>query len=99
MQRKLKFNICEIKTSHRRHQEIEGIQERIDQAVTHVLMYASLYWADHLTLGSSEPDLRLVDEVMDFVKNRLLFWIESSVSQIRCPEYLLSYGRRAIGLK
>jgi len=77
MQQKLKFNICGIETSHRRHQEIEGIQERIDQAITHVLMYASQYWADHLTLGSSsEPDLRLVDEVMDFVKNRLLFWIE-----------------------
>ena len=77
MRRELKFNICGIETSYRRHLEIEGIHERIDRIITHALMYASQYWADHLTLGSSwEPDARLVDEVMDFVNNRLLYWIE-----------------------
>ena len=77
MQQDLKFNICGIETSHRRHVEIEGIQERIDQAITCVLMYASQYWADHLELGSSSaPDSSLMDGVMDFMNNRHLYWIE-----------------------
>jgi len=77
MQRDLKFNICGIETSHRRHMEIDGIQERIDRAITRVLMYASQHWADHLELGSlSRPDSNLVHEAMDFINNRLLFWIE-----------------------
>ena len=57
MRQDLKFNICGIETSHQRHAEIEGIQERIDQAITSALTYASQYWADHLELGSSSaPD-------------------------------------------
>jgi len=77
MRQDLKFNICGIETSHRRHVEIEGIQERIDQAITRVLMYASQYWADHLELGSlSGPDSNLMDGVMDFMNNRHLYWIE-----------------------
>ena len=77
MQQDLKFNICGIETSHRRHVEIEGIQERIDQTITRVLMYASQYWADHLELGSSSgPDSNLMDGVMDFMNNRHLYWIE-----------------------
>ena len=76
MRQDLKFNICGIETSHRRHVEIEGIQERIDQAITCVLMYASQYWADHLELGSSAPDSSLMDGVMDFMIYRHLYWIE-----------------------
>lgn len=49
----LKFNICDIETSYYPHLELEGIQQRIDTAITAVLMYASQYWADHLELGSS----------------------------------------------
>jgi len=77
MRQDLKFNICGIETSHRRHVEIEGIGERIDQAITCVLMYASQYWADHLELGSSSrPNSNLVDGLVDFINNRYLYWIE-----------------------
>ena len=77
MERDLRFNICGVETSHRPHGEIEGIQERIGQAITRALMYASQYWADHLELGSlSRPDLNLADEAKDFVNNKLLYWIE-----------------------
>ena len=77
MQRELRFNICGIETSHCRHLEIEGIQNRIDTAIPHALEYASRYWADHLELGTSlESGSHLVDQVVDFMKNRLLYWIE-----------------------
>jgi hypothetical protein len=78
MQEDLKFNMCDIETSYRRHLEIEGIQQRIDKAITPALMYASQYWADHLELGSSAQWglHRLTAQVIDFMTDRLLYWIE-----------------------
>ena len=77
MRRDLKFNICNIETSYRRHLETEGIQERVDKTITPVLMYASVYWVDHLELGIAVPGSdQLVDEVTNFIKDRLLYWIE-----------------------
>jgi len=73
----LKFNICGIESSHQRHLEIEGIQERINQVITPLLMYASEHWADHLELGSSSaPDSNLMHGTTEFIKNKFLYWIE-----------------------
>lgn len=78
MKQDLKFNICDIETSFCRHQEIQGIRSRIDKAVTPLLMYASQYWAEHLELGSiaESESPRLVGELMEFIMDRLLFWVE-----------------------
>ena len=73
-----KFNICGIETSRYRNKEIEGFKERVDQAITPVLMYASQYWAEHLEYGSApkEGSHPLGDTVRDFFTCRLLYWIE-----------------------
>ena len=78
MRQDLKFNICGIETSYYRNKEIEGIEERVDQAIMPMLMYACRYWAEHLAFGSvSAPDPHpLADAIMDFIKRRLLYWIE-----------------------
>ena len=78
MQRDLKFNICGIETSYYRNKDIEGIEERVDQAIMPMLMYACRYWADHLAFGSvSAPGPHpLADVIMDFMKRQLLYWIE-----------------------
>ncbi|KAF8328341.1 uncharacterized protein EI90DRAFT_2926392, partial [Cantharellus anzutake] len=78
MQRDLKFNICGIETSYCRNKEIKGLQERVNRAVTPVLMYASQYWVDHLEFGSGpEPaSPPLTNEIMDFFLHRFLHWIE-----------------------
>jgi hypothetical protein len=78
MQRDLKFNMCGIETSYRRNKEIKGLQERVNRAITPVLMYASQYWADHLEFGSvPEPALHpLMDGIMNFFLHRFLHWIE-----------------------
>ena len=78
MEQDLKFNICGIETSYYRNKDIEGIQERVEQAITPVLMYASRYWADHLESGSvSEADLHpFAGRVKDFFTRRFLYWIE-----------------------
>ena len=78
MERDLKFNICGIKTSYYRNQEIEGIQELVDGAITPVLLYASYYWVDHLESGSMPPlgSHPLAEAVTNFLNHRFLYWIE-----------------------
>jgi hypothetical protein len=74
----LRFNICDVETSYYPHRQIEGIQARIDKAITPSLMYASRYWADHLELVSSAESVshQLAGKVTGFMKSRLLYWIE-----------------------
>lgn len=77
MRQDLKFNICDIEISYRRHIKIEGIQNRTDTRITPVLMYVCQYWAEHLESGSStEPSSRCADEVMNFIESSPLYWIE-----------------------
>ena len=78
LQRDLKFNICEIETSEFTNKETEGVQERIDEVITPVLMYASQYWVDHLECGPvSEPGSHpLADGIRDFMNRQFLYWIE-----------------------
>ena len=90
MQRDLKFNICGIETSYYRNKEVEGIQERVDRAITPVLMYACQYWAEHLGSGSvsaSDADL-LTDTVADFISRRFLYWTE--VFSLRDRVFMIS---------
>jgi len=94
MQEELKFNICGIETSRYRNKEIEGFKERVDQAITPVLMYASQYWAEHLEYGSEpkEGSHPLADTVIpvDFYTG-----LKCSVPRTRC----ICYGilRKATG--
>ena len=74
LESELKFNIAGIETSHLRNKDIPGIQERIDEAISPTLVYASEYWADHLESGSGSPSLPLV--LTQFMEHRVLFWIE-----------------------
>jgi hypothetical protein len=78
MQHDLKFNICGIETSYKRNKDIEGIQERVDRAITPTLVYASQYWADHLESESvsASGSHTLADAVTDFFNHRFLYWIE-----------------------
>ena len=78
MEQDLKFNICGIETSYYPNKEIEGLQERVEQAIMPSLLYASQYWADHLESGSvqKEGSHPLADSVQSFITCRLLYWIE-----------------------
>jgi hypothetical protein len=78
MQQDLKFNICGIETSYKQNKDIEGIQKRVDGAITPTLVYASQYWADHLESESvpASGSHTLVDAVTDFFNHRFLYWIE-----------------------
>jgi len=77
MERDLKFNICGIETSYYRNQDIDGIRDHVDRAITPALMYAARYWIDHLELGTPESGSHpLADAITSFINDRFLYWIE-----------------------
>jgi hypothetical protein len=70
----LRFNICGIETSHRRNFEIDGISERVDNAISPELVYATHYWADHLQ--SAPKDFELLHHLERLMHTKFLFWLE-----------------------
>ncbi|CAE7052049.1 unnamed protein product, partial [Rhizoctonia solani] len=68
------FNICGLDSSYVRDDEVDGIEERIQSAISTELFYASRYWAVHLknTPGSSA----LMQQLEEFLSTRLLLWME-----------------------
>jgi len=77
MERDLKFNICGIETSYYRNQDIDGIRDHVDRAITPALIYAARYWIDHLELGTPESGSHpLADAITSFINDRFLYWIE-----------------------
>nr|KAJ7592999.1 hypothetical protein C8J56DRAFT_487733 [Mycena floridula] len=70
----LRFNICNLESSHLPNHKVEGLQDRLLQIPGHTL-YACLYWANHLVLTSRENFLPL-GSLKEFMKQRFLFWLE-----------------------
>ncbi|KAF8751583.1 Encoded by [Rhizoctonia solani] len=73
-EKKLRFNICAIKSSYTHNDEISGIEEIIHKNVSEDLFYASRFWIDHLTQTEITDDLITI--VQNFLSQKLLFWME-----------------------
>ena len=59
MKCRLKFNICELETSHLPNESIAGLFERIERAFTPNLNYAYRFWADHVDMFRDFADIKL----------------------------------------
>ncbi|CAE7057470.1 unnamed protein product [Rhizoctonia solani] len=70
LKQELKFNICEMKSSHIPD---EKSQPPIDN-ISNTVLYACRYWADHLQQSGYSDNL--CGEVGGFLAQRLLFWME-----------------------
>ncbi|CCO33399.1 Vegetative incompatibility protein HET-E-1 [Rhizoctonia solani AG-1 IB] len=68
------FNICELSSSYKPDNEIEGLDEHVAKTISPQLNYASRYWSKHLNLGEYRPEL--INIVRDFFSSRLLLWME-----------------------
>ncbi|KAG8729414.1 hypothetical protein FRC11_008824 [Ceratobasidium sp. 423] len=68
------FNICVLESSYVRDDEVEGLEERVQSAITTGLFYAARYWAMHLRSATESPDL--LKELEEFLSARLLLWME-----------------------
>jgi len=70
----LRFNICQLETSHRRNKDVSDLVERAKEAISPHLSYSCRFWADHLRGTSFAFDIN--HEIRDFLHTRLLLWLE-----------------------
>src|ERR1700722_8069438 len=73
MKQCLRFNICELETSHV-HNDKLNLTDRLKKAIPNHLSYACTFWAEHLQSTSVEIDT--LNEVREFMHIRLLYWLE-----------------------
>ncbi|KAH9172517.1 hypothetical protein EDB89DRAFT_2229320 [Lactarius sanguifluus] len=80
MKANLKFNICGLESSHRRHDEIPDLKLRIPQE----LQYSAVYWLDHLFRSGGSHDVKLQDAHEFLYHERLFYWLEvlSVISEV-----------------
>lgn len=74
LKRSLRFNICDLDSSHLRNAEVPNIELRVNEAVSPALNYASRYWVDHLTFNYYETSFG--DILHYFIYAQFLFWLE-----------------------
>jgi len=73
----LRFNICNLETSHISNDQIVDLTTRIKTWIPAHLSYACCFWAQHL-LGIPEEnhDLAIAENVSKFAYTHLLHWLE-----------------------
>ncbi|KDN39301.1 hypothetical protein RSAG8_08936, partial [Rhizoctonia solani AG-8 WAC10335] len=74
MKSKLKFNICEHENSYLTDDQVEDLEGRVARCISPSLSYACRYWSNHLLLAPALNSTLYM--LLDFLSNRLLFWME-----------------------
>jgi hypothetical protein len=99
MNAELRFNICSLETSFLRNCDIPSLPSRISDAISEPLSYSCQFWQVHTThfadSGNPLHDIRL--EISIFLKERLLFWLES-LSFLGCVNQSVSSLESAASL-
>jgi hypothetical protein len=88
----LRFNICDIKTSHIRNADLD-LDEKIEKSISPRLSYSCNFWAEHLRATTFNVELR--NAVGEFLRTRLLYWLEvlSLVKTIKVASQALIHVR------
>ena len=73
MKEGLRFNICQLGTSHLRNDDL-NLTDRLKTAIPSHLSYACTFWTEHLQSATAEVDT--LSEVREFMQIRLLYWLE-----------------------
>lgn len=74
MQEELKFNICCLEDSRRLNKDIPDLSKRIQEHISEVLQYSSLFWLDHVSRCGSKRVIRSVSAII--VSPSILHWLE-----------------------
>jgi hypothetical protein len=74
MQNCLRFNICDLESSHLANSDMTDLASRIDKAIPDPLSYACRFWGDHLCNSSLTSSL--LDQLILFLKKQFLYWLE-----------------------
>jgi hypothetical protein len=74
MERGLKFNICELKSSYLRNREVTGLAEQVEKCIPPELSYSCRFWAENLS--KSDYDDKLYFKIQQFMEDEFLYWLE-----------------------
>jgi NACHT domain len=72
--KKLRFNICGLKTSHCRNDDVPDLSMCLESAIPTHLSYGCRFWVDHLRMTAY--DKKILNELREFLYERLLYWLE-----------------------
>jgi NACHT domain len=74
----LKFNICNLETSHLPNRNVHDLPERIARNIRHPLLYSCRFWAAHIrdTPTDLEENISLIADIRNFFQSRFLYWLE-----------------------
>ena len=71
----LKFNICDLESSHLANKDVDDLNSRIDKNISPALLYACHFWDGHLEHIDFRADL--FGKVRTFFEKKFLFWLEA----------------------
>ena len=74
MRHGLRFDICNLESSHLRNEDIADLTQRIEAAIPSHLAYACQFWADHLQAAPGVATL--ANDLHHFIHDFLLYWLE-----------------------
>jgi hypothetical protein len=79
MNKSLRFNMCNLRSSYLLDKEDEGLPERITINIGTELRYACQYWAAHLVSVRHENEAvqHLATSLLEFSTLKILFWMEA----------------------
>jgi hypothetical protein len=80
MQSSLRFNICDLPSSFIPDNKVENLTKQVGKCISEGLVYACLYWANHLTSAqySDKADQDEMEKNLEtFLTSRFVFWIEA----------------------
>ncbi|KAG9124918.1 hypothetical protein FRC07_009729 [Ceratobasidium sp. 392] len=77
MTAELKFNICGLETSYKRNRDVQGLDKRVDEAISQRLRYSCVYWTSHLIDAKKDSIEAIESGLSDLVSGPgILFWME-----------------------
>ena len=78
MKEGLKFNICDLETSHLPNKYVEDLSGRILKKIGHPLIYSCRFWAAHIrdTPIDLRDNITLITELRGFFQSQFLHWLE-----------------------
>ncbi|KIM87374.1 hypothetical protein PILCRDRAFT_814882 [Piloderma croceum F 1598] len=74
MESGLRFNICNLETSHVRNTDVPDLAARVENTILPHLSYGCRFWADHLI--TTAYDTEILSKLRDFFHHRFLYWLE-----------------------
>jgi hypothetical protein len=77
MKSDLRFNICNLPSSFLLDSEVPDLSRLVEESISNVLTYCCRYWAQHLARAASHDRDSLRTCIRDFLRLRVLFWIEA----------------------